>query len=479
VVSSRAAILRCAMGEKMIKNEQKIIKSLLIQGGHIIDPSQGLDEIGSLLIADGKIFWLGRGEITPPHPDYDILNAQGLIVCPGFIDLHCHLRQPGFEEKETIATGTQAAAKGGFTTICCMPNTNPPLDNRAAIDYVKSKAALKGVVRVLPIGCISKDRKGEELADMEELASAGVIGYSDDGDPVSNPRLMRQALEYSHASGLPIIDHCEDISLSKKGLMNKGTVSARLGLRGIPAAAEEIMVARDITLAQMTGGHIHIAHVSTEGSVDLIRRAKEKGIMVTAEVTPHHLTLTEERVIGYDTNAKVNPPLRTKRDIQALIQGLKENVIDIIATDHAPHTETDKLGDFADAAFGISCLETALGSLMSLVHDGQLTLTTLISKLTYEPAKIIGDKYGKSGTLNIGAPADITIFDPDMEWVVEPEAFASKGKNTPLAGSRLKGKVMATISQGKLVYKDDRIKLRNETTKGFRGANAPLQRKRG
>lgn len=435
------------------------MKPLLIQGGRIIDPSQGIDEIGSLLITEGKISWLSKGEIAPPQPDYDVLPARGLIVCPGFIDLHCHLRQPGFEEKETIATGTRAAARGGFTTICCMPNTNPPLDNPAAIEQVMSKAATEGVVRVLPIGCISKGRKGGELAEVTELASAGVIGYSDDGEPVLNSRLMRQALDYSRALGLSIIDHCEDTSLTDGGLMNEGTISTRLGLRGIPAAAEEIIVARDLALAKLTGGRLHIAHVSTEGSVELIRRAREKGVRVTAEVTPHHLTLTEEKVMGYDTNAKVNPPLRTKRDVQALIGGLKDNVIDIIATDHAPHTEADKLGEFALAPFGISGLETALGSLMSLVHDGRLTLTTLISKLTCEPSRIIGDRYGKLGTLAIGAPADVAIFDPNRDWVVDTSAFASKGKNTPLAGSVLRGKVMATISRGKLVYRDDSIKV--------------------
>ncbi len=436
-----------------------MMKPLLIQDGHIIDPSQGIDETGSLLITEGKISWLGKGDSTPPHPDYEVLPAEGLTVCPGFIDLHCHLRQPGFEEKETIATGTRAATRGGFTTICCMPNTNPPLDNQATIGYVKAEAAKEGVVRVLPIGSISKGRKGEELAPMSELASAGVIGYSDDGEPVLNLRLMHQALDCSRTLGLPIIDHCEDTTLTEGGLMNEGTISTRLRLRGIPAAAEEIMVARDLLLAQLTGAHLHIAHVSTEGSVELIRHAKEQDIWVTAEVTPHHLTLTEEKVVVYGTNAKVNPPLRTKRDIQALIQGLKEGVIDIIATDHAPHTKADKLCEFAMAAFGISGLETALGSLMSLVHGRKLTLEILISKLTCEPASIIGDKYGKLGTLAIGAPADVTIFDPNLEWIVDTKAFASKGKNTPLAGSRLKGKVVATIAQGKLVYKDDSIKF--------------------
>lgn len=436
------------------------MKSLLIHGGHIIDPSQGVDEIGSLLITEGKISWLGRGEATPPQPDYDVLHARGLIVCPGFVDLHCHLRQPGFEEKETIATGTQAAARGGFTTICCMPNTNPPLDSQTTVDYVKSIVATEGVVRVLPIGCISRGRKGEELAPMGELASAGVIGFSDDGEPAATSRLMRQALDYSRDLDLLIIDHCEDTSLTEGGQMNEGTISTKLGLRGIPTAAEEIIVARDLALAELTRGRLHIAHVSTEGSVDLIRRAKKKGIKVTAEVTPHHLTLTEEKVIGYNTNAKVNPPLRTKRDIQALIQGLKENVIDIIATDHAPHTEADKLCEFAIAAPGISVFETALGSLMSLVHDRQLTLTTLIARLTYEPSKIVGNKYGKLGTMDIGASADVTIFDPDLEWIVDTKDFVSKGKNTPLAGSRLKGKVMATIAGGKLVYKADSVKLK-------------------
>ncbi len=435
------------------------MKSLLIQGGYILDPSQGIDEIGSVLISKGKVAWLGKGETTPPQSDYAILTAQGMIVCPGFIDLHCHLRQPGFEEKETIATGSRAAARGGFTTICCMPNTRPPLDNRFTISYVNSLALSQGTARVLPIGCISKERKGEELAPMPEMVSCGVIAFSDDGSPVMNTDLMRRALEHTRKLGLPLIDHCEDTVLSDGGLINEGVISSQLGLKGIPAAAEEIMVSRDLSLARLTGARLHIAHVSTTFSVDLIRRAKDKGAKVTAEVTPHHLTLTEEKVIGYNTNAKVNPPLRTKQDIQALIQGLKENVIDAIATDHAPHTEADKLAVFAQAPFGISGLETALGSLMSLVHNGQLTLTTLISKLTCEPAKIIGSKYGKLGSLEVRAPADVTIFDPDMDWVVDTKDFASKGKNTPLAGSTLKGKVMATISQGKLVYQDDSINL--------------------
>ncbi len=435
------------------------MKPLLIYSGRIIDPGRHVDETGSLLITEGKIAWSGGGQAIPSLPDScDVLHAEGLVVCPGFIDLHCHLRQPGYEEKETIATGTQAAARGGFTTVCCMPNTNPPLDNRATVDYVKSVAAREGAIRVLPVGCVSRGRKGEELADMDELASAGVIGYSDDGAPVTSAHLMRQALDYSRALNLPIIDHCEDTALTAGGQINEGIISLKMGLRGMPAAAEEFMVHRDLALArQLPGCRLHIAHVSTSGSVELIRRARETGIGVTAEVTPHHLTLTEEEALGYNTDAKVNPPLRTGRDIQALVQALKDNVIDIIATDHAPHAKVDKQCDFTVAAFGISGFETALGSLMRLVHYGKLPLATIIAKLTSEPARIINDD--RLGTLRDSAMADVTIFDLNREWVVDTAVFASKGRNTPLAGKVLKGKVMATISGGKLVYKDDSIKI--------------------
>jgi len=436
------------------------MKPLLIPNGRLIDPSQGIDETGSLFISEGKIGWLGQGKL--PRTDYDILDAKGLIVCPGFIDFHCHLRQPGFEEKETIASGTQAAAGGGFTTVCAMPNTTPPLDTPSVIDYVKSTAASQGVIRVLPIGCVSKGRQGQEPVDFTALASSGVIAFSDDGEPVINSRLMTQALEFSRLLGLPIIDHCEDKSLTEGGQMNEGVVSARLGLAGIPAVAEESMVNRDLTLAEHSGGHLHIAHVSTAGSVELIRRAKERGVGVTAEVTPHHLTLTEEIVAGYNTGAKVNPPLRTKQDIKALIKGLNDKVIDIIATDHAPHTRADKEVEFKQAAFGISGLETALGSLMGLVHNGELALPVLIASLTSEVARIIGDKHGRLGTLAAGAPADVTLFDPDKEWVVDPNTFASKGKNTPLAGTTLKGKIMATIYGGKVVYIDDKMEMMGE-----------------
>jgi dihydroorotase len=432
------------------------VKPILIQNAHIIDPSQKINAVGSLLVAEGRIAWVGQGEEKPPANGYSMINARNLIACPGFSDLHCHLRDPGFEEKETIATGTRAAAKGGFTTVCCMPNTEPPIDNQSVVDYIRKKATNEGAIRVLPIGCITKGRKGEALAEMGELAQAGVVGFSDDGNPVMNSRLMRQALDYSRAFDLPVIEHCEDKVLTEGGQMNEGIVSTRLGLAGMPAAAEEGMVARDIALAELTGARLHIAHVSTAGSVELIHLAKSKGIRVTAEVTPHHLTLTEEKVIGYDTNTKLNPPLRTRKDTEALIQGLKENVIDAIATDHAPHTNVEKLCEFAYAPFGISILETALGMLMGLVHEGKMDLNLLISKLTWEPARIISNTCGNLGTLTAGSSADITLIDPDADWKVNLAEFLSKGTNTPLAGAKLKGKVVATLYQGKVVYKDQK-----------------------
>ena len=438
-------------------------ESLLISGGRMIDPSQNYDAIGDLFIADGKIRWLSTEESEPAPENCQIVHARGMVVCPGFIDIHCHLRQPGFEEKETIYTGTRAAARGGFTTVCCMPNTEPPLDTGATVQYIMGVAANEGVVRVLPVGCVSRDRAGSELADLGELSTCGVIGFSDDGNPVADPLLMRRALEYSRGSGLPVIDHCEDPNLSAGGVINEGVVASRLGLKGTPPAAEEGMVARDIELARATGGRLHIAHVSTSGSVALIRRAKDEGVWVTAEVTPHHLTLTEEAVAGYNTNAKVNPPLRTARDVQALIAGLKEGVIDAIATDHAPHTIEDKMCQFDQAPFGISGFETALGSLMGLVHQGRLDLVTLISKLTHGPASFL--RRDDLGTLKAGATADVTIFDPQKEWLVDPGDFASKGKNTPLIGSVLKGRVMLTVVGGTVAYSN------NTTPINWKGRN--------
>ena len=443
------------------------MKPVLITGGRIIDPGQALDRTADLLLQDGVVKGID-GAI--PEPDgATVIDAAGLVVCPGFIDLHCHLREPGFEHKETIATGTRAAARGGFTTVCAMPNTDPVSDTRATVEFVLRRAREEGAVRVLPIGCVTQGSKGAQLAEMGELAEAGAIGFSDDGHPVADDNLMRQALSYSSALGLPIINHCEVRELSHGGSMNEGWVSNRLGLKGIPNSAEEIMVARDIALAETTGGRLHIAHASTAGTVELVRQAKERGLRVTCEVTPHHLTLTDEAVMGsgqalrpgsgqafdpltpaaYDTNARVAPPLRSQRDVEAMVQGLKDGTVDFIATDHAPHSTVDKNCTFEEAANGISVLETALGSLMALVHSGDVTLLLLVEKLTAAPARFLGLDLG---TLKPVAPADVTIIDPDAEWVVDPGDFASKGKNTPLNGATLRGRVMATIVGGEVVY---------------------------
>lgn len=438
---------------------------LLIKGGRIVDPGQGMDKVGDLLVGDGVVLGI-ENHIDPPE-SCEVVDAEGLVVSPGFIDLHCHLREPGFEDKETIATGGAAAAKGGFTTVCAMPNTNPTMDTRATVEYVLRKARDEAPVRVLPIGCVTKGSLGKELAEMGELAEAGVIGFSDDGHPVADSNIMRQALAYSSALGLPIINHCEEPDLFNGGAMNESWISNRLGIKGIPNSAEDVMVSRDISLAELTGGRYHVAHMSTRGSLDLVRRARERGLdNVTSEVTPHHLTLTDETVLGqnhgdtafeplkanaYDTLAKVNPPLRVEADRVAMIQGLKEGVIDFIATDHAPHNRTDKMCTFQQAAFGISVLETALGQLMSLVHEGFLDLPLLIEKLTLGPAKFLGRP--DMGTLKVGALADITIIDPDEEWVVEAESFLSKGKNTPIDGATLKGQVVATIVGGDVKYR--------------------------
>jgi len=439
------------------QNEQAV--NLLIRGGRIIDPSQNIDTIGDLFISGGKIGWLKKEQTGSPPDNCAVVHAAGMVVCPGFIDIHCHLRQPGFEEKETIATGTRAAAKGGFTTVCCMPNTEPPIDTRAMVEYINRVAATEGVVRLLPVGCVTRGRAGSELADFGELSISGAVAFSDDGSPVADSSLMRRALEWSRESGWPIINHCEDLNLSHGGVMNEGSVAKQLGHKGIPPAAEENMVARDIEIARSTGGWLHVAHVSTAGSVDLVRRARAEGIPVTAEVTPHHLTMTEEMVIGYNTNAKVNPPLRTTEDVAALIIGLKEGVIDIIATDHAPHTAGDKMCDFARAAFGISGFETALGSLMALVHQGEVDLVTLVSRLTHDPASFL--RRADLGTLKPGSTADVTVFDPQKEWVVSPDDFASKGRNTPLAGHMLKGRIVVTVVQGAIVYIDESIRPEN------------------
>lgn len=425
------------------------MKNLIIKGGRIIDPANNFDSIGDILVQDGIVKHIGT--MVSENPGSEIIDASGKVVCPGFVDLHCHLRQPGYEAKETIATGTRAAAKGGFTTLCCMPNTNPPLDNLPLVEFVRLLAKKEGLIRVLPIGCITRGRKGEELSDMAEMAGAGVVGFSDDGNYMKNSRLMKCAMEYSLPLGLPIIEHCEDPDLAKDGQMNEGIIATKLGLCGIPNAAEEVAVARDILLAQLTGARLHIAHVSTKGSVELLRWAKQRGIKVTGEVTPHHLTMTDKRVLGYNTAAKVSPPLRTEADIDALIEGLNDGTIDIIATDHAPHTLNDKLCEFGVAASGISGFETVLGSLMKLVDMGKIPLPLLVAKLTSEPGRLLGSRFG---SLTPGATADMTIFDPEAEWTVDSGKFLSKGKNTPLDGETLKGKIICTIFGGAIVFKD-------------------------
>ena len=412
-------------------------KALLIHGGRIVDPARKISRVGNLLIKEDKISWLSEGREKPPGKAYDVLEAKGLVVCPGFIDFHCHLREPGFENKETIATGTRAAARGGFTTICCMPNTRPPLDSAEMIEFVKYKADTEGLIGVLAIGCVTQGRKGKALIYMEPLAKAGVAGFSDDGDPVKTAKLMEEALEISKLFNLPVIDHCEEPN-------------------GGPPEGEEKIVARDLELAEKTQGWVHIAHVSTAGSVKLIREAKKKGVRVTAEATPHHLLMTQEMVEKRGALAKVNPPLRTEADRLVLVQGIKDGTIDIIATDHAPHTTLEKKRPYTEAPAGISGFETALGSLLWLVQSKQLTMTELIACLTNKPAALINKKLG---SFIVDSEANVTIFDPAEEWVVDVNKFVSLGKNTPLAGATLTGKVMATIYQGNLVYKDDSVKI--------------------
>ena len=435
---------------------------IVIRGGRVIDPARRIDEAADVLIDDGRIADVGRVAAGSGRE----FDARGLVVAPGFIDLHTHLRDPGLEYKEDMASGTRAAARGGFTTVCAMPNTQPAMDTRATVEYVLRKAAEQGVVRVLPIGAVSRDRAGAALAELGDLAGAGCVGFSDDGAPVADAMLMRRALEYASAFGLPIIDHCEDPALSHDAVMHEGWASTRLGLRGAPAAAEVAMVERDIALAAATGGQVHIAHISTAAAVEAVRRAKAGGVRVTAEVTPHHLALAHDVVafgalggdaLVYDTNAKVNPPLRTQDDIDACVEGLRDGTIDCVATDHAPHAAIEKLCEFDEAAFGISGLETAFGLCMRLVHDGRIDLQTLIERMTAGAARAFGldGRVAGIGTLAPGAPADVVLLDAEHRWTVDPARFASKGKNTPLAGVELRGAVVATIASGAVVYEKE------------------------
>jgi dihydroorotase len=426
---------------------------ILIKEGHLLDPSQELDAVGDIMIEDGKIREINTGDREQKKKDREdfqvdrIIDASGLVVLPGLIDVHVHLREPGFEYKETIGTGTMAAVKGGFTTVCCMPNTYPVNDNASVTEFIKRKASQEGYCTVLPIGAITKGQKGEELAEIGTMRNEGCIAFSDDGQPVMNSMIMRRALEYSKAFNVPVISHSEDSTLSEGGVMNEGLMSLTLGLKGIPAEAEQIMIFRDILLAELTGGKLHIAHVSTEGSVKLIRNAKRRGVNVTAETCPHYFTLTEAAVRDYDTNAKMNPPLRTERDVEAIKEGLGDGTIDVIATDHAPHHRDEKMKEFDVAPFGISGLETALGLSLRLVGEGTLTMGQLIEKTALNPARILNiDK----GTLRVGSGADVVVLDRNKEFKVEPERFISKGKNTPFKGWVLKGMSVVTICKGKV-----------------------------
>lgn len=419
--------------------------NILIKNGHVIDPANKVDEKLDVLLSDGKIALLGKpGSI--PADGAQVVEASGKFVVPGLIDMHVHLREPGFEYKETIKTGTAAAKAGGFTSVCSMPNTNPVNDNRSVTEFILSEAN-DAPARVFPIGAITKGSKGEELAEMAELHSAGCVAVSDDGKPVMSAAIMRRAMEYSKIFDMPVISHCEECTLSDKGVMNEGFVSTELGLHGIPAAAEEVMVARDIALAGLTGCRVHIAHVSTAGSVRMVREAKARGVKVTAETCPHYFTLTDEAVRGYNTMAKMNPPLRTEVDVAAIKQGLKDGTLDVIATDHAPHAMDEKSVEFDYAPFGIVGLETALGLVFKLVHEGVLTITEAVRKLSLNPASIL--KINK-GTLSVGADADITIIDPDVEWTVDSSQFKSKSRNTPFDGWKLKGRAVQTIVGGRL-----------------------------
>ncbi len=438
------------------------MSNLLIRGGRLLDPANGVDATLDVLIADGRIAHIAA-EIAADAPTFD---ASGLVVAPGFVDLHTHLREPGEEHKETIASGTAAAARGGFTTICAMPNTQPPMDTAAVLGRVVD-AAQGAPVRVLPIGAITVGRKGVQLAELADLASAGAVAFSDDGNGVANGAVARRAFEYAADIGLPIAEHCEDPALSNGGVMHEGALATRLGLRGQPSLAEVTMVERDIALAELGNARLHICHLSTLESCRVVADAKARGAAVTAEVAPHHLLLTDSAVrgptpdrnrsAGYDTNAKVNPPLRSASDVAACIEALASGVIDAVATDHAPHSLPDKRCEFDIAAFGISGLETAFAVLSTLVARDALRLETAIARLTVGPVRAWGldsnDRHGL-GTLSEGAPGDVAIFDPSEVWTVDAERFVSKGKNTPFDGMELTGRVVATIAGGRIVHEE-------------------------
>ena len=425
------------------------MRPMLIQGGRVIDPSRRTDGVADVYLAEGRIESVGMN--IPVGPDVEVVDARGKVVGPGLIDIHVHLREPGQEDLETIATGAMAAAAGGFTGICAMPNTDPVTDNQAAVGFIVRQAIRAAKARVYPIGAITMGQKGHQLAEFGEMVGAGAVAVSDDGHPVISSHMMRTALEYAQVFGIPVADHCEDPTLSAGGSMHEGIVATRLGLKGIPSAAEEIMVARDILLAELTGGHVHLCHMSTRGSVEIIRRAKDRGIRVTAEACPHHFTLTHERVRDYDTNAKMNPPLREAEDVEAIRQALKDGTIDCIATDHAPHHYDAKERAFEEAPNGITGLETALGlGIRELVLPGLLTLPELLARMSTLPARLC---HLPGGTLGGGAPADLVVFDPEAFWSVDPARSFSKSRNTPFGGESLPGVVALTLVDGRIAFR--------------------------
>jgi dihydroorotase len=424
---------------------------ILIEGGRVVDPANTVDAVLDVLIEDGRIAAVGplRSARDAAPPDR-VLDARGKVVCPGFVDLHVHLREPGREDKETIATGTRAAARGGFTSVCCMPNTNPVNDNQSVTEFILDRAKREGSVNVFPVGAITKGQQGEELAEIGELVRAGCVAISDDGKPVMNAEVMRRALEYAGMFGIPVVQHAEDLHLTGKGVMHEGLVSTELGLRGIPAASEAVIVARDLLLAELAGSHYHVAHITTAEAVRLVRDAKAKGLKVTCEVCPHHFALSDDAVRSFNTNAKMSPPLRSTRHVEAIKAALRDGTIDAIATDHAPHTLQEKEQEFDYAPNGIIGLETAFGLTVTMLVEAEiLTLSQAIARLTCEPARVFNLP---KGTLSVGADADVTIVDPTREWVVDVKRFASKSRNSPFQGWKLRGEVLATIVGGKVVW---------------------------
>ena len=425
---------------------------ILFRGARVVDPSQGIDEVLDLLLADGKVARVGS-DLEGPE-DARLESCEGLILTPGLIDVHVHLREPGGEHKETIETGARAAAAGGFTSICAMPNTDPVIDSPATVGFVAAAGRAARLSRVYPVGAISVGQKGERLTEIGELVEAGAVALTDDGQSVMDSGLMRMALEYSQAFEIPVADHPEDIGLARNGVMNEGLVSARLGLQGKPNASEEVHIARDLLVAELTGGHIHLQHVSTRLGVDLIRRAKSRGVRVTAEATPHHLLLTDDAVDGYRTQVKMNPPLRTEADREAVEQGFLYGTLDTLATDHAPHHYDEKEQAFDDAPFGIVGLETALGLMLTrFVESGKMDLPTLVERMSLQPARAFRLP---GGTLKEGSPADATLVDPSLEWTVDPTEFRSRARNTPFEGEVLRGRAILTVVDGRVIHEAGR-----------------------